>query len=106
MSTHNDYDRFAVDIIQCVQAAGEHKATQYLIERVSQLLQRGPLITTWPRDMAEASQRARDRAIAEATRRPELPAMPTLPRLQPLPRALPPITLPVLPRLLPPLVIK
>lgn len=115
MKTDNDFDRFAVDIIQCVQAAGEHKPTDYLIRRVSDLLQRGPLITVWPRDQAEASQRARDRALAAATRRPELPrplTPPTLPRalIAPsLPRPLQspglprPLVAPTLPRSLPPL---
>lgn len=108
----NDYERFAVDIIQAVLASGNYKPTEALVQRIGCMLESGPMITIWPADVAAAAQRARDRAIAAAVRRPELPrpltppqlprplTPPTLPRaLQPpqLPR---PLALPTLPRAL------
>lgn len=88
----NDYERFACDIIQVVLDSGNYKPTEALIKRVGKMLETGPMITTWPTDLAAAAQRARDRAVAAATRRPELP------RLTPPGVIAPPLKLPVLPR--------
>jgi hypothetical protein len=95
-----DYEAFAQEIIQTVIQSGEYKPTLALVQRVGKMLENGPFITVWPVDVAEARQRARDRAHALATRRPEL-VLPPLPRVLPppqLPRVLPP---PQLPRVLP-----
>lgn len=116
MSLDNDYEKFAYDIIQYIVDRAAGKPTDALCKLVSEKLMHGPNFTHWPRDVAEANQRARDRAHALAQRRPELPrplAPPTLPRplsTPTLPRGplvapgLPrPIVAPPLPRLLTPL---
>jgi hypothetical protein len=115
MSLDNDYERFAYDLVKFIIDRGGYRATDELCKIVSEKLMQGPNFTLWPRDAAEANQRARDRAAAAAIRRPELPrpltapglprplSTPTLPRGPLVAPSLPrPLAPPPLPRLLKP----
>lgn len=113
MTTRNDYEGFALQVIQVILDSGSYKPTEALITKVGKMMEYGPLITVWPRDLAEASQRARDAANSRA-RAPVPLTMPTLPRLVPLvPPPLPAVAplprlapLPQPPLTLPPMVLK
>jgi hypothetical protein len=82
----DDFERLAHDIA-CVVMYGKigGEVRQPLMERVAAMLRKGPGITTWPKDHAEACQRARDevlrRATAVAAFKPpvKVPAMPQMP---------------------------
>lgn len=101
----NDFDRLAYDIIRMV--TGDQWVADTLIAKVSARLQHGPQITMWPKDIAEASQRARDAARArEAARVAQLPTLPrpvVAPQLPQLPRVMPTLPRPVVAPVLPPL---
>ena len=86
----NDFDHLAYDLI--VMITENRNVSQALRAKVSARLQRGPQVTIWPHDIAEASQRARDAARARELPRLAPPVLPTLPRV------LAPLTLPTLPR--------
>ena len=59
----DDFERFAHDIICVVNNQGRSgSAPHWQIKKIAEMLRTGPGITLWPRDAAEAAQRARDRA--------------------------------------------
>lgn len=66
MSTQHyadDFERFAHDIINVVlnQGSRSGSAPKWQIEKIAKMLRTGPGVTIWPRDAAEAAQRARDK---------------------------------------------